>query len=250
MKKLTALLLALVLCLSLSACGQSEAAKAADAAIEAIGEVTYESGDAIRNAEALYEALEEKEKNGVRHLSDLIEAREAYNALVEAPITELLGHVTALNDAVTVMDVAGCYAAMDAIRAAFDAMEPALYDIAIAATQREDGVSLPEALEQYEAILIECCVNDTHIALPAYTVTYPSQGAWLVNDHGDFAAYNWWAENESDLSAAMEEYKAYVSANTAITETADGFTFTDNSGNTVTVLVTDSGILQVRVPRF
>ena len=250
MKRLTTLLLALVLCLSLAGCGRSEAAKAADEAIDAIGEVTYESGDAIRNAEALYEALDDKEKNSIRNLSDLIEARETYNALVEAPITELLGHVTALNDAVTVMDVAACYAAMDAIRAAFDAMEPALYDIALAATAGEDGVTLPEALEQYEAILVECCVNDTQIALPAYTVTYPSQGAWLVNDHGDFAAYNWWAENESDLSAAMEEYKAYVSTSTAISETADGFTFADNSGDTVTVLITDSGILQVRVPRF
>lgn len=250
MKKPAALLLALLMCLTLSACGQSEEAKAAADAIDAIGEVTYESGDAIREAEALYEALSEDDRKTVRNIGKLIDSREEYGALVDEAVNELLVYVTALNEAVAVMDVAACYEAIDAIHAAFDGMNPALYEVAVESTASEDGTTLLDAVSQYETTLAECCVNDTKIAQPAYVVTYAAQGAWLVNDHGEFAAYNWWAENEDDTASALAEYKAYVAENTAVTETDDGFTFLDNSGDTVTVLISTNGILQVRVPRF
>ena len=47
MKKIVSIVLALCLCLSLCACGKSKAAKAAEEAITAIGEVTLASGEAI-----------------------------------------------------------------------------------------------------------------------------------------------------------------------------------------------------------
>lgn len=81
MKRLISLLLAAALCLSLCACGQSKAAKAADEAIAAIGEVTIDSGDAIANAEKLYSILTDDEKSTVKNRLVLVEAREAFDKL-------------------------------------------------------------------------------------------------------------------------------------------------------------------------
>ena len=57
MKRFVALFLALIMCLSLCACGKSEAVKAAEEAIAAIGEVTADSEGSIANAEKLYNFL-------------------------------------------------------------------------------------------------------------------------------------------------------------------------------------------------
>ena len=64
MKKLTALLMAVILVFSLTACGaqKSEAVKNTESLIKAIGTVTAESGEAITAAEAAYAALTEEEK--------------------------------------------------------------------------------------------------------------------------------------------------------------------------------------------
>lgn len=82
MKKALSLFLALVLCLSLCACGKSEAVKAAEEAINSIGEVTIESEDAIKNAEKLYGILTDTEKAEVANRLTLVEAREAFEKLL------------------------------------------------------------------------------------------------------------------------------------------------------------------------
>ena len=78
MKKAISLLLALVLCLSLTACGKSEAVKNVEAMIDALGEITLESIDAIRSAEDAYNALTADEQKKVENYKSLTAARDAY----------------------------------------------------------------------------------------------------------------------------------------------------------------------------
>ena len=81
MKKAISLLLALALCLSLTACGKSEAVKSVEAMIDALGEITLESIDAIRSTEDAYNALTEDEQKKVGNYKTLTEARDAYYEL-------------------------------------------------------------------------------------------------------------------------------------------------------------------------
>lgn len=82
MKKINALVLAVILCLSLSACGKSEAAKNVEAMIDALDEITIESIDAIRSAENAYDSLTEKEQKKVGNYKDLAAARVRYYELM------------------------------------------------------------------------------------------------------------------------------------------------------------------------
>jgi len=78
MKRIISILLVIVMCLSLCACGKSKAAKAAEEAIAAIGEVTIDSGEAIANAEKLYGILTDAEKAEVENRLVLVDAQEAF----------------------------------------------------------------------------------------------------------------------------------------------------------------------------
>lgn len=78
MKRITALLLVAVICLSLVACGKSEAVKSAEDAIAAIGEVSINSGDLIASAEKLYNILTDTEKAKVENRLALVEAQETF----------------------------------------------------------------------------------------------------------------------------------------------------------------------------
>lgn len=85
MKKVISLLLALVLCLFLCACGKSEAVKNVEAMIDGIGEITVNSGDAITAAQTAYDALSEDEKSKVGNFANLSSARTSYViALIDA----------------------------------------------------------------------------------------------------------------------------------------------------------------------
>lgn len=81
MKKAFAVILVACLCLSLCACGKSEAAMEADALITAIGTVTLDSEAAIVNAETYYEAMAEEDKKDVENLAVLTEARATLESL-------------------------------------------------------------------------------------------------------------------------------------------------------------------------
>lgn len=90
MRKAISLLLILTLCLSLASCGKSEAVKNAEDLIEAIGEVTADSADAISRAEEAYAALTEEEKAQVSNASLISHARISF---VEATFAAL-GEIT------------------------------------------------------------------------------------------------------------------------------------------------------------
>lgn len=75
MKKATAVLLALVIVLSLSACGKSKNVTQTEQLIESIGQVTIDSKDLIVQAQNTYDALSEKEKAEVENYSVLEKAQ-------------------------------------------------------------------------------------------------------------------------------------------------------------------------------
>lgn len=94
MKKIISLVLALVMCLTLGACGKSKAVTAAEELIAAIGEVTVQSGDAIQKAEDAVAALSAEEKETVETLAQLTEARKKYDEISAVkPVEELIANI-------------------------------------------------------------------------------------------------------------------------------------------------------------
>ena len=83
MKKWFAFLLALIMCLSLCACGKSEAVKETEQAIKAIGKVTMSSQDAIEEASNLFDALTSEEQAKVSNRNDLSKAKDEFKGLVD-----------------------------------------------------------------------------------------------------------------------------------------------------------------------
>ncbi len=94
MKRLLSLTLALVMVLSLSACGQSAAAQSVDEQIDAIGEVTLDSESKIAEAESALAGLAEEDRKQVKGAEDLAKARTAYEALVVEEAITAIGEVT------------------------------------------------------------------------------------------------------------------------------------------------------------
>lgn len=79
MKRGISFVLVLVMCLSLCACGKSQAVKDVEQAIDAIGEVSLDSNDVILKAERLYDNLTDSEKAEVANKALLVEARFTYD---------------------------------------------------------------------------------------------------------------------------------------------------------------------------
>lgn len=73
--------LSLLFVILFAGCSQSEAAKAMDEQIEAIGEVTLSSLPKIKVAERVYRLLDEKDKKQVRKYKDLLNARATYSQM-------------------------------------------------------------------------------------------------------------------------------------------------------------------------
>ena len=82
MKKLLRGMLLLILCMSLTACGKTEAVKNVETMIDTLGEVTTESGDAIFSIDEAYNALTEEEKPKVKNYTTFLTARDSYYTLM------------------------------------------------------------------------------------------------------------------------------------------------------------------------
>lgn len=79
MKRIIAMLLAVVMCLTLCACGKSKAATECENLINAIGDVSIDSKDAIEAAEKAYAALTSDEKDSISASAVILhDARTAY----------------------------------------------------------------------------------------------------------------------------------------------------------------------------
>ena len=94
------------------------AAKAVDDLIDAIGEVTLESGDAIKAARAAYDALTDTQKELVKNYEKLTAAEEDYTALVDAAAAKAVDDLIDAIGEVT----ADSGDAIKAARAAYDAL--------------------------------------------------------------------------------------------------------------------------------
>ena len=137
MKKILALVLCLVLAFALAGC-KSQAVKTAEALIDAIGEVTAESGDAVEAAEAALQALEEKDRAQVGNAQKLTDARNALDVALTEELIDAIGEVTAESEeAVT--------AAEDALSALTDAQRGTVSNTDVLTAARE---KLDEALEE------------------------------------------------------------------------------------------------------
>lgn len=79
MKKVMAIILTFAMCLSLCACGKSKEATECENLINAIGDVSIDSGEAIEIAETAYEALSSDDKESISEsVVVLNDARKAY----------------------------------------------------------------------------------------------------------------------------------------------------------------------------
>ena len=118
MKKAIALLLILAMTLTLCACGRSEEAKQADAIIEEIGAVDVNSGDAIAKADAAVAALSEEDRDTLKNLEILEEAKTSYqDALDAAAAADVDEKINAIGKVTTDSgDV------IEAVRTAYDAL--------------------------------------------------------------------------------------------------------------------------------
>lgn len=118
MKKALSLILALVLCLSMCACGSK--VEPLIERIEALnGNVTLESGPFIEQAEAEYNALSEKDKSKVTNYAVLVSARVQFDELL-SKITNVINQIDELpeqsaisaEDSDNILDVLDAYEAL------------------------------------------------------------------------------------------------------------------------------------------
>lgn len=107
MKRGFSIFLAIVLCLSLCACGQNEAVKQVESMIDALGEITLDRIDDICSAEAAYDALTAEEKEQVQNYSTLTAARDRYYELA------LVGEWC--DPQVELYDILSCYDRSDVV---------------------------------------------------------------------------------------------------------------------------------------
>lgn len=164
MKKILLWVLAGAMMLSLAACGKSEAAKAVDDQIAAIGEVTLESETAISEAEAAVDALADEDREQLDNVDKLEQARADYEALV------LAGKVSEVEDAIAAIGTVTLESA-DAITSA-----RSLYDGS--ETDVQSAVSNLGDLEAAEAALSDLRVAETVSLIDAIgTVTLENAAA-------------------------------------------------------------------------
>ena len=194
------ILLTLALMLSLCACAPE---KDVIQAIDAIGEVTVESGDAIAHAEALFEELDEEAQEKVTNWDVLLDARSEYDRQVKliedaADLVDSIGEVTLeKGDAIA------------AARAAYDKAEE--YDLLN--TLKKHKQTLEDAEEQYAQELEETSAvleslrsdlsSGNYDAIPGKAAPYVEklpEGQWRT-DFADVAA-------EAICEQAMGHYVA------------------------------------------
>ena len=93
MKKFGILLLSVLILASVSGCGKSDSARAADDLIAAIGSVTIDSEAAILLAEDAIENLSEKELSSLDNLDVLKQVREDYNSALVANVEDRISGI-------------------------------------------------------------------------------------------------------------------------------------------------------------
>ncbi len=159
--KIAAVLLAAVTCLSLCACGKTEAAQAADDLIAAIGEVTLSSEGAISAAESAVAALTDEDLKGLEGAGTLEQARSALEELKKAKL------ISDVEDAIAAIGEVNLDSgdAISAARKAYDSLDSAL----------RNSVSSYSVLTEAEDAFFAAQVRDVEDVIDAIgTVTLDS----------------------------------------------------------------------------
>ena len=167
MNKVISLLLALVICLTLCACGKSEAAELVDSMILSIGTVTLNSEDALLSAEKAYDQLSEKDKDKVENLAVLLEARIAFDKLIDDAMdaASLVDEqLFAIEEQITQLDIFG---ALDAL----DTITPVL-------------VSQEYTIDNLYSQIDSLCFPGTHFLTPDAVLNLQPDGKYLSNGKG------------------------------------------------------------------
>ena len=142
-KRCIGVLLILALMLTLCGCGMSSEAKAAQELIDAIGDVSLESGDAIASAEEAVDALSDKDRERLTGLDALTKAREEFDALSDA---DKVAGVEAMIAGIGSVDL-DSRSAIDAAKAAYDGLDDRL----------KESVGNAGQIEAAEAAYAEAC---------------------------------------------------------------------------------------------
>lgn len=233
-KRFSAIILALVLVLTLTACGKSEAAQKVDDLISAIGEVTLDSGKAISDAEKALNALDSKDQAQVDGTDSLTAARNTYDELVrqeeERKLQEQAAKVIdAINAIGSVTLDSG-----DAIAAARTAYDKAKSDVQARVTNLS---ALEKAESDYAAAVLAEKVRVVEEAINAIgTVSLDSEPAirqaWSVYNNAE-AEVRSAVSNLSVLQAANETLSDLRAGQVMDAINAIG-TVTANSGDAIT----------------
>ena len=159
MKKATALMLVLALCITLSACGKSEAAEMVDSLILSIGTVTLNSEAAITTAEYAYAQLPDKDKEDVENLAALLKARTTYDGLLQHALQaaeETNQIIQQAREKWKTFDISGTLEILDSITA-------------MTVTQEEE-------INAFYAEIEENCYEGTHFLKLEYIIKADSNG--------------------------------------------------------------------------
>ena len=132
----------------------SDAVKHVEDLIDAIGEVTADSGDAILAARTAYDALTDEEKAQVSNYADLQAAEEAFAALSEAAVKAVEDLIDAIPDTVTEDD-------KEAIEAAREAYEALTDEQKALVENYEDLLAAEAALEKLQNAKVEDIFKNT-----------------------------------------------------------------------------------------
>ena len=165
------------------------AAKAVDDLIDAIGEVTLESGDAIKAARAAYDALTDTQKELVKNYEELTAAEEAYTNLVDAAAAKAVDDLIDAIGEVT----ADSGDAIKAARAAYDALTD---------TQKE-------LVKNYEKLL---AAEELYEELTASAAAIAQKAAEEAKQAQEEAEAAQKAAEENNAAAAAEAAKAVSEA--------------------------------------
>lgn len=88
MKKRISAILVLALCVSLCGCGKSRQVQSVEEAISSLGKISLLSFEAIEEAEKMYDALSDEEKESVENISDLRDAEKNTIFWLLLPVTD------------------------------------------------------------------------------------------------------------------------------------------------------------------
>lgn len=174
-KKAVSLILCVVFCFSLSACGKSDEVKAVEHAISSIGTVELDNEKAILAAEDMFDSLSDEEKEQVDNYDALTDARAEYNSLLIDRVETLI------DDIGTVTSDSG------------EQIEKA----------RQEYEALPKALQndvENLDVLISAETQLSKLKFDDILIDYKYISAYKVNLF-DFSTDEWYEDN--DISATL-----------------------------------------------